>query len=389
MPYVTQRTLLMPYEVSVIKCDSYDETLMRKAVEASLAPLGGLGSAIKKGDRVLIKLNLLSSKPPEAAVTTHPMLVKTVVRMVQGLGAIPILGDSPGGNSTFISYKPLLKNTGIQAVADETGCQIVNFEEETVEVTSDKARTFKKLRIGKPVMDADKVIALPKLKTHQLTYYTGAVKLLFGYVPGMMKMEYHHNAGRDLDLFAELLLDIHNVRTPDIVIMDAVIGMEGRGPSAGTPRKIGLVMASKSCTALDLVAASIIGFDPTSVPTVKKAMERGEGPTSLNEIKIHGEDVASVVVRDFKRPETMGTAPGSGLMAFIGGMRASRPAIDKNKCKKCGICARDCPPKAMTFTKGSPPVIDYGKCIRCYCCQELCPEGAVNVKTPVLQRILR
>jgi uncharacterized protein (DUF362 family)/Pyruvate/2-oxoacid:ferredoxin oxidoreductase delta subunit len=379
----------MSYEVSVVKCGSYDEAQVRKAVEDSLAPLGGAGGVIKKGDRVLIKLNLLASKPPEAAVTTHPALVKAVVRIVQELGAIPMLGDSPGGNGTFVSYKGVLKNTGIQAVADETGCEIVNFEQETVDVTSEKARTFKKLKIGKPVMDADKIIALPKLKTHQLTYYTGAVKLLFGYVPGMMKMEYHHNAGRDLDLFSELLLDIHSVRLPNLVIMDAIVGMEGHGPSAGTPRQIGLIMASKSCTALDFVATTIAGFDPAGVPTVKKAIERGEGPASLKEIKVYGEDLASLIIKDFKKPETMGPGGrGRNVMGFIGGLRASRPVINKARCVKCGICARDCPPKAMTFVKGSSPVIDYAKCIRCYCCQELCPEGAVDVQKPLLQRIL-
>ena len=389
MPCICFSAFIMSYEVSIVKCGSYDEGQVRKAVEGSLTPLGGLGSVINKGDRVLIKLNLLGSKPPEAAVTTHPALARAVVRMVQELGAVPVLGDSPGGNGTFVSYKGVLKNTGIQAVADETGCEIANFEEEAVDVTSDKARTFKKLKIGKPVMDADKIIALPKLKTHQLTYYTGAVKLLFGYVPGMMKMEYHHNAGRDLDLFSELLLDIHGMRKPDIVIMDAVVGMEGRGPSAGTPRQIGLILASRSCTALDMVATTIAGFDPMAVPTVKKAFERGEGPGSLNEVKVYGEDPSLLIIKDFKKPDTMVSGRrGRNVMGFIGGLRASRPVINKGKCKKCGICARDCPPKAMTFVKGFSPVIDYNKCIRCYCCQELCPESAVDVQTPLLQRIL-
>ena len=379
----------MSYEVSIVKCGSYDGAQVRKAVEDSLAPLGGLSSTIKKGDRVLIKLNLLGSRAPEAAVTTHPALVRAVVRMVQELGAVPVLGDSPGGNGTFISYKGVLRTTGIQAIADETGCEVADFEEAAMDVAPDNARTFKKLKIARPVIEADKVIALPKLKTHQLTYYTGAVKLLFGYVPGMMKMEYHHNAGKDLDLFSELLLDIHGVRRPDIVIMDAVVGMEGRGPSAGTPRQVGLILASKSCTALDFVASAIIGFEPPGVPTIKKAIERGEGPSSLGEIKVYGEDPSKLIIQDFKKPETfISGRRGRNVMGFIGGLRASRPVINKGKCKKCGICARDCPAKAMAFTKGSSPAIDYNKCIRCYCCQELCPESAVDVRSPLLQRIL-
>ncbi|HUL61535.1 MAG TPA: DUF362 domain-containing protein, partial [Methanocella sp.] len=369
----------------------YDDREVRAAVERSLAPLGGLGSVVKKGDRVLIKLNLLSSKRPEQAVTTHPALAKAVVRMVQERGGVPVLGDSPGGNNTFVSYRAVLKNAGIQAVADETGCEIVSFEDRTVDVTADEARTFRKIKVAQAVVDADVVLALPKLKTHALTYYTGAIKLLFGYVPGMMKMEYHSHAGRDVDLFSELLLDIHSVRPPDLVVMDAVVGMEGEGPSGGAPRQIGLLLASRSCAALDYAAVSLIGADPHAIPTIRRAKERGEGPGSLGEVRIYGEDLASVALKDFKMPRTMGVPPsgtGRQLMGMMGRLRASRPVIDKGRCKKCGVCAKDCPARAMMFANGAVPRIDYDKCIRCYCCQELCPQQAVTVKVPWTRRIL-
>ncbi len=268
----------MSYEVSIVKCDSYDETLVRKAVEASLAPLGGMGSVVKKGDRVLIKLNLLSSKPPEAAVTTHPALVKAVVRMVQELGATPIVGDSPGGRGNMTSYAALLENTGIKKVIDETGCESARFDDDKVEVFTETAKMFKKLPIAKAVTEADVIISLPKLKTHSLAYFTGAIKLLYGYMPGTIKAEYHLHTARDLNLFADLLLDLHEARKPDLNIMDAVMGMEGNGPSNGTPRKIGLIMASKSSTAIDYVAVTIAGFEPMKVPTVERAFARGIGP---------------------------------------------------------------------------------------------------------------
>jgi uncharacterized protein (DUF362 family) len=282
-----------------------------------------------------------------------------------------------------------MKNTGMQAVADETGCEIVNFEEPAIEVTADTARTYKKFTIAKAVKDADVIIALPKLKTHQLTYYTGAVKLLYGYIPGVMKAEYHLHTGRDVMLFAELLLDLHEMRRPDLVIMDAVVGMEGRGPSAGNPRQIGLIIASKSCTALDFVATSIVGMDPLTVPTVKHATDRGMGPKSMGEIKVYGVDPATVVIRDFKRADTMNLSRvPAPLLNLASSLVATKPAIDAGKCRKCGICARDCPPKAMFFTGASVPIIDYGKCIRCYCCQELCPHSAVSVRVPLARKII-
>lgn len=379
----------MAYEVTIARCDSYDDTLVKKSITESLAPLGGLGSIVKKGDRVLIKLNLLAAKPPEAAVTTHPSVVKAVVRMVQELGAVPIVGDSPGGRSTGTSYKSLLKTTGIQQVIDETGCEAVRFDDEAVEVFTNSAMSFKKLKLAKAVMDADVIISLPKLKTHTLAYFTGAIKMLYGYLPGMTKTEYHLHTARDVNLFAELLLDLHEARRPDLTIMDAVVGMEGAGPQHGSPRKIGLILASKSCTALDFIATTIAGFESLKVPTVKAAYERGVGPGSLKDITVHGGPVELLILKDFKMPPTM--AMGRIPPALLNTARrfvSNRPRIDAVKCVKCGICARDCPPKAMRFTKGSPPVIDQGKCIRCYCCQELCPEGAVYVAKPLVRRLI-
>jgi ferredoxin len=171
--------------------------------------------------------------------------------------------------------------------------------------------------------------------------------------------------------------------------MDAVVGMEGAGPQHGSPRHIGLILASKSCTALDVVATAIAGFEPMKVPTVKKAYERGIGPSALKEVTIFGEPVEPHIMKDFKKPSTMSMdrIPPfllNGFRRFVSG----RPRINSSKCVKCGICARDCPPKAIKFSKGAVPVIDHGKCIRCYCCQELCPEGAVYVARPLVRRLL-
>ncbi|MCD1293406.1 hypothetical protein CUJ83_00135 [Methanocella sp. CWC-04] len=380
----------MPFEVSVIKCDTYEEEKLTAAVKDSLAPLGGLESVVKKGDRVLIKLNLLSSKEPGKAVTTNPALVKTVVKMVQQLGAVPIVGDSPGGRNTGSSYETLLERTGIRQIADDTGCEVVNFDEEKLDVVSDKSRVFKKLTVAKIVTDVDAVICLPKLKTHQFIYYTGAVKLLYGYVPGMLKTEYHLHTGKDVNVFADLLLDIYESFTPQINIMDAIVGMEGPGPQSGIPRNVGLIISSKSGPALDLVATSVIGFDPMIVPTIKKAYERGIGPSGTGEIKIFGEPLENVMVEDFKKPETLMMAMVPPVfMNLASRLLGTRPVIDASMCVMCGKCARDCPPKAISFKKGAVPAINYNACLRCYCCQELCPEGAVKVTLPLIRKLLK
>lgn len=264
------------------------------------------------------------------------------------------------------------------------------FDEVTVEVFSDKALKFKKLTLAKAVTDVDVIIGLPKLKTHGLTYYTGAIKFLYGYMPGMFKTEYHLHTAGNVNLFYELLLDLHEACTPAINIMDTIVDMEGPGPSNGNPRNIRLVMACKSSTALDYVAVTIAGFDPMQVSTVKLAHERGIGPESLTDVTVYGEEVKPLILEDFKMPKIMMRFCVPVFLANrLKSVIAVRPRIDNARCKKRGECAKGCPPKAMKFTKGSVPSIDYRTCIRCYCCQELCPEGAIDVSMPLVQRILK
>ncbi|MGZ4926153.1 MAG: DUF362 domain-containing protein, partial [Halobacteriota archaeon] len=198
------------------------------------------------------------------------------------------------------------------------------------------------------------------------------------------------HTARDVRLFAELLLDLYETYPPTLTVMDAIVGMEGEGPSNGTPRDIGLILASTSGTALDYVATTLANFEPLTVPTVKVAHERGIGPGSLEEVTACGEAVEPLIMRDFKKPTTANDwwlqegklATRSARLWMVG-----KPRVNASACKQCGECAKDCPPKAMAFTKGSVPRIDYRQCIRCYCCAELCPQGAVSVSTPIFRRI--
>lgn len=379
----------VPYDVAIARCDSYDPAIVRQAIEESLVPFGGIASVAREGSRILLKINLLAAKRPEDAVTTHPEIVRAVIRMVQECGAEAIVGDSPGGRNTPASYRALLKKTGILDVIEETGATMAYFDEPRMERVSDRARTFKKFTVTSMLDSVDAVICLPKLKTHQFTLYTGAVKLLYGYIPGIIKAEYHLHAGRDVTTFAELLLDLHDTFPPDLTIMDAVVGMEGTGPQSGMPRQIGLVLAGRSCPAIDFVATSIVGIDPFSVPTITCALERGSGPGSITEIPLQGPPLEDVRVSGFRHPAVrdIGRIPPA-FFAIADRLLANRPVIDPGRCVRCGVCAEDCPPGAIAFSKGSIPDIDYSLCIRCFCCQELCPSGAVYVKTPILRRII-
>ena len=370
------------YQVSIAQCTQYQSAQIDEAVEQALLPFGGLSHFIQPGERVLLKLNLLSPVPPERAVTTHPEVVRAVIRLVQACGATPVVGDSPGGMCTRASFLELLKITGIQPVLDDTGCASILLDEETTEFSSAQSRVFKRLIVAKAPLQVDKVICLPKLKTHQYMAFTGAVKLLYGYLPGITKVEYHLHAGKDHATFADLLLDIYETFPPTLTIMDAVVGMDGNGPAHGSPKQIGLMLASDNGPALDFVATNIVGLLPEQVPTIKGAMQRGIGPASLEEITVQGPALAKIRLTDFQPAAAIHKANIPGWITKLSEKFANKPVIDKTTCIRCGKCAANCPPHAITCAKGGLPEITYATCMRCFCCHELCPVGAIHVGAP-------
>ncbi|MDD1657042.1 MAG: DUF362 domain-containing protein [Methanomicrobiales archaeon] len=375
--------------VSIARCGSYDRDQVRAAVASCLAPLGGISVFVQPGTRVLVKPNLLSSRQPEDAVTTHPALVRAVVEQVQAAGATAVVGDSPGGRNTRSSYAALLKRTGMQEVIDGTGCEVAYFDDAYDEVPAPAGATFRRFRIARAVREADTVICISRMKTHQLALLPGAVKVLYGYIPGVAKAEYHLHTRTDADTFADLLLDLCTSFPPALSVMDAVVGMEGHGPSHGRPREVGLVLASPSPFALDMAAARIMGFAPEEVPTIRRAVARGIGPAGLAAISFPGEPADAVRVPPFRHPGpiVMGRVPAP-LVHLAGRLLASRPEIRSAVCRRCGKCAESCPPGAITFVKGRVPRIHHHRCIRCFCCLELCPEEAVEVTYPWIRRVL-
>ena len=266
----------------------------------------------------------------------------------------------------------------------------LNFDTGFTEVSHPDGRTIKNMPVIDPILNADVLINLPKLKTHAMTSYTGAVKNLFGTIPGTHKAELHFRLD-DRDAFCSMLVDLCERVKPTLNIMDAIIGMEGDGPTSGTDRFAGLVMASESAYELDLAASSVIGYVPGEVPTVREAAERGYTPTSAAELDIRGERIEDVYI-DFLKPEShfnllklIDLPPA--LNALIVNKLASRPIIKYDECIGCGECARCCPPKAIRLESGKP-VIDKSKCIRCFCCQELCPKSAVKIKRSIMNRFM-
>jgi len=371
-------------KVSIIKCQDYEPARIEEAVRRSLELIGGLRTIVKSGQRVLLKVNALMGIEPEAAVTTHPAVVAAVVKEVKKLGAKPLVGDSPG--NALANMLQILEHTGIKKAVEAAGGEIIKFQEAGV-VEFPSPSNNKRIRIihlSRAAMEADVIINLPKLKTHNLTLYTGAIKNLFGCVPGFNKSKYHLMAPRPSE-FAESLVDILQITKPKLNIMDAVIGMEGNGPSAGDKRTLGAIMASADAVALDAVCSVAIGYKAFDIDTTKIANKRNLGEGRIKKIEIVGTPLSEITQKDWKHPISI-----QQLTKYLPGFidRLSRPfsrfiridpIIIQELCKKCLICVNNCPAKTIHYQNGKVE-IDLKHCIMCFCCHELCPYKAIKLE---------
>jgi len=375
-----QRIKKLPGVVSVVKCSNYEQEQVDRAIRQSLKNVGGLDRFIKPGDKVHIKPNLLTAKTPEKASTTHPAIVYSVVKIVQKAGGIVTIGDSPSGISRPI--EEYWRNSGLKNVAADTGAKLVRLEKNAVSARFVNGNTY---YIANAVAEADVVISVSKLKTHNLTLYTGAIKNMFGSIPGFRKSEYHKQSPR-VDEFSKILVDIFSAVKPQLNIMDAVVAMEGNGPSSGRPKEVGLILTSTDAVAIDSIAASLLGFEDGEIETTEIAYQRGLGEKRREKILVKGESLNNYENLNFSLPSNhfLNYVPKT-LIKIVGKLLWVRPEPQDGRCQRCGDCIRNCPTQAMTAKDGFP-IIDYDKCINCFCCDEICPHDAIDQKMSWLAR---
>ncbi|WP_068553913.1 DUF362 domain-containing protein [Thermotalea metallivorans] len=379
-------------KVSLVRCEDYEYEKVKEAVLQSFCNLGGIEKYIQRGDRVLLKVNLLMKKKPEEAATTHPIFVRALAEILMEHGAQVIIGDSPGGPFHEKQLRGVYRVCGMEEVAEKTGAQL-NYDTGQVEVKDDTLKLLKNLTVIKVLQDVDKVISVSKLKTHGMALFTGAVKNMFGIIPGLLKVEYHFKMSNIVD-FSDVLVDICKYANPILSFMDGIVGMEGDGPSAGTPRKIGAVIASTSPYHLDVAASSIIGLDPREVPTIQRSMERNICKGNLEDIEFVGGKIEDFRVKKYKVPKIRSVNFFHGrLPRFLERpmhrLLQPRPVFLHDQCSGCGDCQESCPPKTITMIHHRP-VVNLEHCIRCFCCQELCPQKAVKIHRPwLLHRLVQ
>ncbi len=318
------------------------------------------------GKRVLVKPNILAGLPPEMGVTTNPAVVAAIVDQCLARGAEVMVGDNPGGVDR--NSQTTAEQCGIYQAAHG---HFKNLSERVVEVQT-TSRFVPNFPMGKTVLDADYLINVPCFKTHTLTMITGAVKNCFGWIAGGYKARLHL-AAPSRNRFQELLMDIYQVRVPDLNIMDGILAMEGNGPTHGQVRPLGKLLASTDAVALDATMARMIGIDPAELRLFQIAAQRGIGHWAPEEVVVEG---PFAVIPDFKLPTEFAVSP-TEQVALLQDIGTTVPTVKDEVCIQCGDCELNCPAQAISMDPF--PVVDPQKCIACFCCAELCMEGAMEV----------
>jgi uncharacterized protein (DUF362 family) len=283
--------------VSLIRADSYDLQQLLTSLGTLLEPLGGIGAFVKKGDRVLLKPNLLTAGRLGKECITRPEIVYCVAQLVQEVGGKPFFGDSPA----FGTARGVAAANGYLPMISQLNLPIVEFHGQRYQTVS---QAFNHLRLCKEAMEADVVINLPKLKSHMQLTLTMGVKNLFGCVPGKMKAWWHMEAGKDEQRFGEMLVETARAINPDLTILDGIIGHEGNGPSGGEPRQLNILGASSDVFALDRSIVEILNVDPALVPTIA-AGERLGLVGKLADIHFPHQQPRELQVMDWKLPDTL------------------------------------------------------------------------------------
>ncbi len=376
-----------PAIIGLQKVSEYDPDRLLVAMRSCLEPLGGMKAFVRPGQRVLLKPNLIGGFPPERAATTHPAVVRAAILLVQEAGGLALVGDSPGMGD----LPSAIQGSGLAPVLESTGAQLLDFSEPH-EFEAPANVVARRLTLAKALLDIDVIISLPKLKTHGIMRFTGALKNQFGLIPGALKSQWHFRLQQP-EWLASLILDVNRIAWPALAIMDAVVAMEGPGPTSGKPRYLGVLMASRDLAAVDTLACHLIGLNPMHVPLLAAARAQGCGQTDLEQLRVAGDDWQQIRVPDFERVEDPADVlqllplPKAALQ-WIRRQWTRRPRIIDGRCTVCGICEKGCPVSPSAIHPDAPPDqrVDDQRCIRCYCCHEFCPSQGIELYQPWLAR---
>ena len=368
-------------KVLFINQKDYTQQEIDSAVLRAFNHFGGVNNFIKSGERVLLKVNLVSGHDIARRVTTDPSIVRAVAKLILSAGATPFIADSPG----IDNFKSAAKKAGFLDIANELGIECRELTEPANLPVSEDS-DFHKIQVSKDVINADKIINLPKLKTHGQMLLTMGVKNLFGCIPGRLKASWHYNVGLNRERFAGLLLDIYLNVKPCFTILDGIIGMHGDGPTSGEPYEFGIIAATQDAITMDFWLAKMMGAELDEYNLYNAAKRRNLTQCDLNPQDVEGDIVSSHVFEgvNLPRTRTMRLLPS---IPFLDRLMTSKPVHIPEKCIGCGRCQDMCAAGALRH-ENRHLYFDYGKCIRCYCCHEMCPVKAIEFRESRLVKLV-
>lgn len=366
-------------DVALLHCESYEEKRLDEVIEHA-ASIAGFPDV--RGATLLLKPNILNASPVPKAVTTNPAFLGAVIRFARSKGAARIVvGDSPGWQPGALAAKA----SGIYEAVQRNGAAWVDFRDIATRAVPNGKR-LKNIPLTSLLNEVDLVINLPKLKNHQLMTYTGAMKNLFGLMPGTAKSAMHLQYPSVLG-FGEMLVDLA-MSVPCFSFMDGIIAMQGEGPGSGTPYQLGIVLASQSPAKLDWVAVQCVGYEPRRIPYLVDGMQRTLGsdtiaepatfPLAPRELGHEGFERLPYSSELGKRLDSM----PNKLRRFLGSVIRLRPIFHTNSCIGCSACVEICPAKALELEKrgrSNRIRINDRLCITCFCCHEVCPAKAISI----------
>jgi len=375
-------------KVYIIRCADYSQ--VDKKLAELIEMMGGASQFVTPNQRIALKPNLLLAAEREKAVTTEPSVVAATGKIFGKIAGSIVLVESPG--SGYAYDKKTLEKTyqvcGMTDAAKNGGIEL-NYDTSFETLSFPEGKLVKRFEVITPILRCDSYFNLCKLKTHSLMIMTGGIKNIFGVIPGRSKPGYHSTMTTP-ELFAGMLLDLAALVPPKLTIMDAVIGMEGDGPFNGTPRHIGLLIASTDPLSLDIVVSQIMGVPFDKNPLLVEAKKRNLSPSGIDEIEVIGEPLEQIRIPDFKLPASFIKENKRVLMSFLKPLIKNSftvdPRVIKSKCTACGTCKKACPRDAIEINKVA--MIDKKKCIRCYCCHEMCQYHAIELHKSLLYRMV-
>jgi len=380
-------------QVYLKKCKDYDYDFIYASIKEAINSLGGIEKYIEPKATVFIKANLLMAKVPEDAVTTHPTFIKALGNyLINENNNRVIVGDSPGGPFNKKALMRVYKTCGYLEAFKDTAIELnMNFDSKSL---SFDGKLLKNVTLIDGILKADHVISVAKLKTHGMMKYTGAVKNLFGTIPGVLKAEFHFRMPK-VDDFANMLIDVCLASNPVLSFIDGIQGMEGAGRTGGDIVNSEIIIASDNPFHADRVAVDLIGMDYKTVPTVNESIKRNLTVEDKNAIQILGDAYASIKIKEFISPKIskidfINRILPDNIANRINNVIKPKPVFNLDRCIKCRVCHDNCPAKTIDMPKGEYPKLIVDECISCFCCQELCPENAIDIKRLwLLDKILK